>query len=247
MAEELIIFGIVQFIAAILSGAAGGGFIISPLLMVLGLSPATAIATAKMGGVGLGIGTSSKFYGKKLASRKTVIIFSLLGIFTAILGSFLLIELKDNQDLLQKAVGLVILFIGIPMIYLKNMGLHKKNRSRPIKIIGTVLIGISNIFQTLLSAGVSIIQMTIFMSLLGMTALSASATRRAMQLTSALVSLAIFIPAGLINYRFGVVSLVTALCGGYIGAHLAVKKGDKFIINILAITSAALAVYLIFG
>lgn len=244
---ELIIFGIIQFFAAILSGAAGGGFIIAPLLIIFGLSPATAIATAKMGGVGLGIGTSSKFYGKKLASRKTIVTFSLLGLFTALLGSFLLIELKDKQDFLQKAVGLVILFIGIPMIYLKNMGLRKKNRSRPVKIIGTLLIGITNIFHTLLSTGISIVQMTIFMSFFGMTALSASATRRAMQLTSALISLAVLIPAGLVNYKFGIVSLVSALGGGYLGAHLAVKKGNKFVVNIMALTSAALAIYLILG
>jgi hypothetical protein len=244
---ELIIFGIIQFFAAILSGAAGGGFIIAPLLIIFGLSPATAIATAKLGGVGLGIGTSSKFYGRNLSSKKTIIIFSLLGIFTAILGSLLLIELKDKQDFLQKAVGLVILFIGIPMIYLKSMGLQRKSRSKPVKIIGTILIGVSNVFQTVLSTGISIVQMTILMSFFGMTALSASATRRAMQLTSALVSLTIFIPAGLINYRFGVVSLVTALGGGYIGAHLAVKKGNKFVVNMMAVTSATLALYLILG
>ncbi len=244
---ELIIFGILQFFAAILSGAAGGGFIIAPLLIIFGLSPATAIATAKMGGVGLGIGTSSKFYGKKLASQKTIIIFSLLGLVTAILGTLLLIELKDKQDFLQKAVGLVILFIGIPMIYLKNMGLQRQNRSRFVKIIGTLLIGITNVFHTLLSTGISIVQMTIFMSFFGMTALSASATRRAMQLTSALVSLAILIPADLINYRFGIVSLVSALGGGYVGAHIAVKKGNKFVVNMMALTSAALAIYLILG
>lgn len=242
---ELIIFGIIQFFAAILSGAAGGGFIITPLLIVFGLSPATAIATAKMGGVGLGIGTSSKFYGRKLASKRAIIVFSLLGIFTAILGSLLLIELKDSQDFLQKAVGLVILFIGIPMIYVKNIGLQRKNRSKPVKIIGTILIGITNIFQTALSTGISIVQMTILMSFFGMTALSANATRRVMALTSSLVGLIIFIPAGLVNYQFGIVSLVSALGGGYVGAHLAVKKGNKFVVNMMALTSAALALYLI--
>ena len=242
---ELIIFGVIQFFAAILSGAAGGGFIIAPLLMIFGLSPASAIATAKMGGVGLGVGTSSKFYGKKLVSKKIIIIFSLIGIVTAILGSFLLIELQDKQDFLQKAVGLVILLIGIPMIYLKNMGIQRKNRSRLAKIIGTFLIGITNTFHTLLSTGISIVQMTIFMSLFGMTALSASATRRSMQLTSALISLAILIPAGLINYNFGIVSLLSALGGGYVGAHLAVKKGDKFVVNMMTLTSAALAIYII--
>lgn len=244
---DLVIFGIIQFFAAILSGAAGGGFIIAPLLMILGLQPATAIATAKLGGVGLGLGTSSKFYGAKITSKKTIIFFSVLGLFTAVLGSFLLIGLKNHQDFLQKAVAFVILFIGVPMIYLKNMGLERKDRSRIVKSIGALLIGISNVFQTVLSTGISIVQMTILMTFFGMTALGANATRRAMQLTSALISLAIFIPAGLVDYKFGFVSFATALGGGYIGAHLAVKKGDKFVVNTMALTSAALALYLIFG
>lgn len=76
--------------------------------------------------------------------------------------------------------------------------------------------------------------MTVLISCFGMTALVASATRRAMQLTVASVSLVVFIAAGLIDYRYGLTGLATGLVGGYIGAHIAVKKGNKFIINLFA-------------
>jgi hypothetical protein len=247
--EELVIFGIIQFITAVLSGASGGGggLIIAPFMVLLGLSPASAIATAKFGGFGLAIGTSSRFYGEKITAKRTIIIFSILGGIGAIAGSLLLVGLSNQQELLQRAMGLVILFVGIPLLYARNLGLESKVRSKSIKLIGLILLTISVMFQAALGSGVGVVQMTIFMWFFGMTALVASATRRAMQLTVASISLIVFIAAGLVDYRFGLVSFGMALIGGYIGANIAIKKGNKFVVNILSVTSAILAVYLIFG
>jgi len=80
-----------------------------------------------------------------------------------------------------------------------------------------------------------------------MTALTASATRRLTQLTVAAVGLTVYIAAGLVDYRFGLVGFITSLVGGFIGAHIAIKRGNKFVINLLAVTSILLALQLIFG
>ena len=80
-----------------------------------------------------------------------------------------------------------------------------------------------------------------------MTALVASATRRFMQLTVSTISLLIYILTGLVDYRFGIVSLVTAVGGSFIGAHIAIRKGNKFVVNLFAVVSALLALQLIFG
>jgi uncharacterized protein len=73
----------------------------------------------------------------------------------------------------------------------------------------------------------------------------ATATRRVMQLVVATVSLGIFIVAGVVDYKYGVVGLITSGLGGFLGAHIAVKKGNKFVINLFAITSAILAIQLL--
>lgn len=246
---ELVIFAVVNLMAATLSGAAGGGggIISTPFLVLLGLSPATAIATAKFGGLGLSTGTSVRFFREDITNKRTVILFSLFGAAGALVGSVILTQISDQTELLEKIMGFVILFAGIPLLYLKNMGLKTTKRSRKVEIIGLVLLTLSVLLQAALSAGIGSLQLVVLMGCFGMTALTASATRRAMQLTVAIVSLLVYIIAGLVDYRFGVVSFTTSLIGGYLGAHIAIKKGNKFVINLFAITSALLALQLLFG
>jgi uncharacterized membrane protein YfcA len=51
----------------------------------------------------------------------------------------------------------------------------------------------------------------------------------------------------LVDYGFGLTALGASTVGGYIGAHIAVKKGNKFVINLFAIVSVLLAIQLLFG
>lgn len=247
--DKLIIFAAVNFIAATLSGAAGGGggLVTVPFMVTLGLSPATAIATAKFGGFGISAGASSRFFKEKITDRRSILIFSILSAVGALAGSLLLVKFSDQQDLLEKILGIVILLVGIPLLYARNMGIKAKKTSEPMKALGFILLIIGVMFQAALGAGIGSLQLVVLMACFGMTALTASATRRAMQLVVATIALAVFIIAGLVDYKFGFVGLVTSFAGGYLGAHIAVKKGNKFIINLFAITSALLALQLLLG
>lgn len=247
--KELLLFGVINFLSSMLSGASGGGggLISTPVMVLLGLSPAQAIATAKFSGFGLSLGATGRFYKERIADKKTVIVFSVIGAIGALAGSLLLNHFRYESDLLQKLMGLAILMLGIPMLYIRNAGLESKMRPRWMKVMGLVLLCFSVLMQAALGTGIGSLQIVVLITFFGMTALTASATRRAMQLTVATVSLLVFIVAGLIDYRFGIVSVLTAAAGGYIGAHIAVKKGDKFVVNLFAFVSALLAIQLILG
>lgn len=214
-------------------------------MVVLGLSPATAIATAKFGGFGISAGSSARFFKEKITNRRTVIIFSVMGAIGGVLGSSLLVKFSGYEEQLEKIMGFIILFAGIPLLYVRNMGIKASRKPLLIKIVGLVLLALAVLLQAAFGAGIGALQLVILMGFFGMTALTASATRRAMQLVVATVSLIVFISAGLVDYKFGLVGLVTSFAGGFIGAHIAVKKGNRFIINLFAITSAILALQLI--
>jgi hypothetical protein len=249
MTKELVIFAVVNLLAATLSGASGGGggLIATPFLVLLGLSPASAIATAKFGGFGLSVGASARFFKEKITDKRTVIIFSVIGAVGALGGSLTLSALSSHTDVIQKLMGLVILVIGIPLLYVRNSGLTTRKPPASAKIAGMVLLLFSVFLQAALGSGIGSLQLVIFIMCFGMNALTASATRRAMQLTVATISLSVFILTGLVDYRFGMVGLVTSSIGGFTGAHIAVKKGNKFIINLFAIASAILAIELLVG
>jgi uncharacterized membrane protein YfcA len=245
--KELILFAVVNLIAATLSGAAGGGggLVSLPLLVQLGLSPATAIATGKFAGLGLSAGSSLRFFREKLADRRLLIVFSVFAVIASLLGSLLLLAVKDYERQLEVVMGLVILFVGIPLLYFKHMGVERHDRSQGMRSLGFVLLFIGIVFQAALGGGIGSLQLIVLMGCFGMTALTASATRRMMQLLVAVTSLVVFILSGIVDYRFGLVGLGTSLVGGYLGAHIAIKKGNKFVINLFALTSAILALQLL--
>ena len=249
MTKQLLIFTIINFVTSILSGASGGGggLVTTPLMVILGLSPATAIATAKFGGLGISAGTSARFHREKITDNNAVIKLSILAAIAAIIGSLVLIKIANDTELLQKIMGYAVIFVGIPLLYARNMGTTAKIRGHKSIAAGYVLMFGGIILQVILGSGIAALQMIILMGMFGMTALTASATRRATQLVVAIVSLGIFIAGGLIDYKFGAAALTTSLVGGFIGAHIAIKRGNKFVVNLFAIVSALLAIELIFG
>lgn len=248
-AKNLLIYGVVNLLMTTLSGAAGGGsaLIGAPLLVLLGLSPVQAIATAKFSSFGISFGTSSRFFKEKITDKRTVFIFSILGVFGGLAGSLALVHFSNHTALIQKIMGLVILAVGIPLLYLRKAGLVTRARPTWLKAIGLLVLAVNVVFVAALGAGIGSLQMIVLIYFFGMTALVASATRRAMQLVVATVSLAVYIHAGFIDYKFGIVALLTSLVGGFVGAHIAIKKGNRFVINLFAIVSAILALQLLFG
>ena len=244
---HLLIFAIVNVVAAALSGAAGGGggLISIPTLLLLGLTPASAVATGKFGGLGIASGTSLRFAKEKLTDRHTVLIFSVLSALGAIVGSLLLVKYQHHERVLEDIVAYSILLVGVPLLYVRNLGLTAQERSPLTKTFGGLLLLAAIILQAALGSGLGSLQLVVLIGCFGMTALVASATRRAMQITVAVISLAIFVGSGIVDYKYGLTGLATSFVGGYLGAHIAIKRGNRFVINLFAATSVLLAVQLL--
>lgn len=246
--EELIIFAVVNTAIMTFSGIVGGGagLFTAPFLIFLGVNPLTAIATSKVTGLGAALGAGFKYHREKMLDLKTQIVFMALGGVGAIIGSSLLVKFSSHEELIQNLLGYVVLLIGLPMLLAKNIGLKTRRTSKSFKALGYVVFSIISIIGSALS-GITTAYLLVVMVFFGMTAINAAVAKRSAQLVAQSVSLVIFIAAGFIDYKLGLVALVTSIIGSYIGAHIAIKKGNKFVINVFAVSSAILALYLILG
>ena len=244
---EIIIFGIVNLAVMTLSGISGGGagLVIAPFLIFLGINPVTAIATSKISGLGVSLGAGSRFHREKLIDYKIQIKFVLIGATGAIIGSLLLVKFSIHEDIIQKLLGYAILVVGLPLLYVKKLGIETKIRSKNVKKTGYAVLFVSTVAASALS-GVASIHLIILMAFFGMTALNATIAKRSMQIIAQSISLAVFVFAGFVDYRLGLIALITSLTGGFIGAHIAIKKGNKFIVNLFAAMSIILGLSLIF-
>ena len=70
--ELIVLTFIVSFVASVISGfgGGGGGFIMTPYYIWIGLTPQQAVATGKLGGVGVAAGALTAFKGHGLVNKK---------------------------------------------------------------------------------------------------------------------------------------------------------------------------------
>jgi hypothetical protein len=230
-----------SFIGAI---SGGGGLISIPFLVFLGLPPQIAIATNKMGSIGLSIGSLARFWKSKHIKWKYVPVLTALGLAGGILGSYLLISL--NEKILGTIMGIIILAILGIMLTKRTFGEVHKERPVLLKILGCIVYFFVMIYGGFFGGGGGILIFYTLIFFLGFTLLEANATDIIPWLSMSIVSFIIFAIHGLIDYRLGITLMIGMILGGYAGAHTAIKKGNRWVKMVFIFIVIASAVKLIF-
>lgn len=245
-ALDLIIYAVASLLASSLSGiaGAGGGFIMTPLLIFLGLSPAQAVATGKLAGLSVSLGSIGGMKGTKIDSRRQLHIIMGMALLIGLIAPFIIIHL--NGEIYRKILGFLLLAM-IPILIFKKVGHTKHHPSTNKKIVGYILLSLSLFLQAVFSGGMGAMVNIVMMAFLGMSALTANVTKRYSQV---ILNTVIFIGvlfSGLIIWPIALVGVITAGMGGYIGGKLAVKRGNTFVMAIFIVLMILSAIGLIFG
>lgn len=232
----ILIIGLVcGFIGAI---AGGGGLISIPFLIFLGIPPQITLATNKFGGLGLSFGALFKFIKEKKIIWKYAFLLSLFGILGSVIGSLALLTI--NVNLLQKIIGILLILLIPTFFYKKNFGLEEKPTSQKRKILGCIFYFLISIIAGVFG-GLGFITISIVIFFFGLSIIKANATELFSYSVFSLSSVIIFAFNGIIDYKIGMMLFMGMLIGGYLGAHTAIKKGDKwvkFVFSIIVIVSA---------
>lgn len=125
---DLIILGCVSLVASIFSGVAGagGGFITTPVMILLGLSPAQAVSSGKFIGLSVALGSLGGMrqgQNRKLW-RKAIPVIAL----AFVIGLAAPFAIKNfNSSLYQRMLGILLLLM-VPILIYKKVGVSKTAR-----------------------------------------------------------------------------------------------------------------------
>lgn len=244
---DVAIYVCAAFVASVFSAiaGAGGGFITTPLLIFLGLTPAQAIATGKLGGFAVTVGALSGMrsaHGK--VSKWRVLPVMALALVVGLIVPFIITSL--DSGVYRMALG-IILLVMIPVMVYKKVGIKSYRPKLWQKYTGGALLTVSLFLQGIFSGGLGSLVNIVLMGLLGMTAIEANITKRWSQLILNVVIVLGVLVSGLIQWHVALAGFAVTLTGGYIGGRIAVKRGDSFIMNIMVIMMLISAVVLIAG
>lgn len=244
---ELALFGFIGFGMSILGGIAGGGggFVMTPLAIFFGMSPAQAVSTGKFAGLSITIGS---LFGMKQAhgrvSRRKVVPVMVLALLVGLLSPFAIRSLDSE---VYRVVLAVLILLMIPIMIVKKVGITVRQPKPWQKVAGGGLLTLALMMQGIFSGGMGVLVNVVLMGMLGMSAVEANLTKRWSQVILNTTIIIGVVLSGLVVWHVAAVGVTTTFVGSYIGGRLAVSKGDAFVVKIMIGLMAVSALMLLLG
>ena len=246
---EILIFIIVfiagiiaSFIGAIIGGA---GLVSIPILVLIGLPPQSAIATSKFGSFALNIFGWIKYHKENKINYKIGVSTTLVATFGAYFGAKALLIIPE--EILNKLVGT--LLIGTTVLFLinNNTGIRKDHNYQPYKIfIGYLAIFIVGFWGAFFGGGFAIFATYVYILLFNQTFVECAGIKMLIGVGISIVSIYVYGINGAINWFWGIPLILGESIGAYIGAGVAVQKGDVWIKKIFIVLIISTSIKLLF-
>lgn len=232
MTDYLILFA-ASVIANTLSAFAGGGsgLVQLPVIILLGLPFAEALATHKMATFALGLGSISRNLDNRDIDRRFALYMLVTGVLGTILGAFIIIQVPDRAA--QITLGLLTLALGVYSFFKKDMGQAAHSRNRDLKglITGFGVLFAIGVLNGSLSSGSGLFVTMWLIVWFGFD------YKMAVLYTMAIVgfvwnltgAVSLYFLGGDIKWSWLPVLWAASFAGGWLGAHLGHLKGNAWI------------------
>ena len=241
---------LISLVANIFSAFAGGGagLLQFPVLIFLGLPFGVALATHKVASVALGVGATLRNLREGSLQRRLTLFIVAFGVPGVIVGASVILFVPDRSA--EIALGILTVGLGIYSVFKPELGQSTTltKQSHWHYLIGGAVLFCIGILNGSLTSGTGLFVTLWLVRWFGLD------YKRAVAHTLVLVGLfwngSGAITLGLIgNIRWDWLPalLLGSLIGGYIGAHLAITKGNRWIKHTFEVITLAVGAKLIFG
>jgi hypothetical protein len=247
--DQLLLF-VISLVANVFSAFAGGGagLIQFPALIFLGLPFGIALATHKVASVALGVGaTIRNLKTHKLARYLTLSMIG-FGVPGVVLGARVILFVPDRSA--EVALGILTAGLGLYSVFKPSLGLTRRSVAATAAhhFIGGAVLFVIGALNGSLTSGTGLFVTLWLVRWYGLD------YKLAVAYTLILVGLfwngAGAVTLGLltqIQWAWLPVLLLGSLLGGYIGAHLAIVKGNRWIKRVYETITILVGTKLIIG
>jgi uncharacterized protein len=244
-AAHILIIFLTGIAGGFIGGVTGGAGIISiPVLIFLGLSADSAIATNALTGFGIAASTLPIYNKAGMVRWKTGFKLAPVSILGGLLGASELVRI--NADALTVVVGILLLLMIPVALFDSEKGLKSVHEGRNKVAVGYLLYFAVMVYSGLLGAGGAVFAMYALVYFFGMTYIEAKSTLSISTIFLVTAALAVFLAHGLVDFRLGVPLTVGMYIGAGIGAKTALKEGNVWVRGVFVAVALASSVKLLF-
>ncbi len=223
--------------------AGGGGLITLPALLAVGIPPHMALGTNKLQS-SFGSSTAAlRYAGSGLLIKEQLlrgVIFTLIG---AAAGTVLIQIIP--ADFLKKMIPFILTAVFLYTLFSPRLG-QSQEREKIGKGLFYTLAGLTlGFYDGFFGPGTGSLWTIAMISFLGFDMKGATANTKITNFTSNFVALVVFAVGGKILVLPGLIMAVGQVAGAWIGSHLVITKGTRFV-RIFFLTVVALTILRLF-
>ena len=228
----IILLCIAAFLAGFVDAIVGGGGLIqTPIAMILlpNLAVSSVIGSLKIPSFS-GTALAAQQYLKKVEMNwKLLSIMAVVAFVSAFLGSHLLT--KVHNDFMKPLLLVVLTIIAIYTFTKKDFGAHQAKEHTPKRqlLLEVVMSACIGFYDGFIGPGTGSFLVLAFVTVLGFDFLHASANAKMVNLATNFGSICLFVLKGKIIWAIAIPMAICNAVGGWVGAKLAIKKGNGFI------------------
>ncbi|WP_109853351.1 sulfite exporter TauE/SafE family protein [Aquimarina sp. AU58] len=247
MNETLLLFilAIIGFIAGVINTIAGGGSLLTlPMLIFMGLPPAVANGTNRIGIFIQSISSIAGFRSKGVKPGSFGIYLGISALVGSLIGAQIAIDIKGEtfNKILAIVMVIVVLFMVFkPKVNLQDVIERTQGKHLWISILTFFFIGVYGGF---IQAGVGIFILLALTSINYLNLVTSNAVKVLIVFIYTIGALVIFVYNNQIDYLYGFVLATGNATGGWIASRWSVKKGDGLVKVFLIIMVIAMAIKL---
>ncbi len=235
------------FVAAMIAGwidsiAGGGGLITLPALLAAGLPPHLALGTNKFQSSFGSFTATMNHYRRGIINIREAVWGVICTAVGAAAGAYV-VQILDSR-LLEKVIPFLLLAILVYFIFSPRLG-DRDTTQRVQARLFYVAVGLGlGFYDGFFGPGTGSFWTFLFVSLIGLNLLKATGYTKLMNFTSNIVSLVAFAIGGNIMFTVGIVMAVGQTLGAYVGSHMAISRGAKFIRPVFVVVVLATTIKL---
>lgn len=242
----LVVSTVANFFSALAGG--GAGLLQLPVILFLGLTFSTALATHKVASVALGVGATLRHLKEGSLDKGFAAFILLAGLPGVVVGAMLIIDVPDR--LAELALGGLTIGLAVYSFLQKELGqvIDKKHRDTSGYLVGGLALFFIGVLNGSLTSGTGLFVTLWLVKWFGLD------YKRAVAYTLILVGL-FWNGTGAIT--LGILSsiqwdwlpalILGSLIGGYTGAHISIKKSNYLIKRVFEVITLLAGLKLVFG
>ena len=243
-----LILAVVGIAAGFLNVMAGGGsLLVMPIMVMMDLPGPVANGTTRVAILAQNISATAGFRRKGYSNLRLSLSLAACALPGAIVGAWFGTKLDGvwfNRTLAAVMIGVLILMATGRKKPPPTSGTPPTTRRR--MIIGHVLMVGAGLYGGFIQAGVGFLLMAILHRVMGIDLVRVNMHKVVIVGIYTIAAIAIFAARGSVLWSTGLILAAGMALGGWIGSHVAVGRGERFIRIIFNVALAALAMRLLF-